>query len=294
MSARQTALVPGLDDAITSQIYEHIFVNDDHEVGGVLVGRLGDKALPTVTGAIAALEARGERASVTFTHDAWATVHATLERDFPDAQIVGWYHSHPGFGIFLSRHDLFIHENFFSDPRQVAYVVDPQAGTEGVFIWQDGRVAVLEERSTARPGTGTHRRTWEPPPADAAPPLPPLAPAATYAPLSPAEQVTLRPQPTPPPMPAPAPAPAPSAGRRHRHRHPGLPPPVRRRRRLGLPPPARRRRRRRRSPARSGTCRPLPITDGRPRSDGPRRPRPTQPSCGARCSRRPPSARSAA
>ena len=216
MSARQTALVPGLDDAITSQIYEHIFVNDDHEVGGVLVGRLGDKALPTVTGAIAALEARGERASVTFTHDAWATVHATLERDFPDAQIVGWYHSHPGFGIFLSRHDLFIHENFFSDPRQVAYVVDPQAGTEGVFIWQDGRVAVLEERSTARPGTGTHRRTWEPPPADAAPPLPPLAPAATYAPLSPAEQVTLRPPSTPPWTPSagpstPPPAPEPGA-----------------------------------------------------------------------------------
>ena len=201
-------IVPGLDDAITSQIYDHIFVNDDHEVGGVLVGTLGDKALPTVTGAIAALEARGERASVTFTHDAWATVHSTLERDFPDKQIVGWYHSHPGFGIFLSRHDLFIHENFFSDPRQVAYVVDPQAGTEGVFIWRDGRVTELAVGNTTRPGTGLQRREWVPPPAE---PAMPVAPAQPYAPLAADERVTLRssvpPSPPPPPRASPAPSP---------------------------------------------------------------------------------------
>src|SRR5215213_5846553 len=100
MSERQTAMiVPGLDDAIRSQIYDHVFANDDHEVGGVLVGTLGEQALPTVKGAIAALEARGERASVTFTHDAWATVHERLEREHEGEQIVGWYHSHPGFGI---------------------------------------------------------------------------------------------------------------------------------------------------------------------------------------------------
>jgi proteasome lid subunit RPN8/RPN11 len=150
--------LPGLSDAIKSAIYEHIYGNDDHEVGGVLVGTLGEKALPTVTGSIAALEARGERASVTFTHDAWSTVHSTLESDFPGQQIVGWYHSHPGFGIFLSRHDLFIHENFFSDPRQVAYVVDPHAGIEGVFVWRDGQVVELFQRPADRAGTGGQHR----------------------------------------------------------------------------------------------------------------------------------------
>jgi proteasome lid subunit RPN8/RPN11 len=206
MAARQaTPMVPGLDDAVTSQIYEHIFVNADHEVGGVLVGTLGDKALPTVTGAISALEARGERASVTFTHEAWATVHATLERDFPGQQIVGWYHSHPGFGIFLSRHDLFIHENFFSDPRQVAYVVDPQAGTEGVFIWRDGSVIKLVERRTSRPGTGSRRREMTLPPVAPAPPLAPVAPPVAH--MAPAENVTIR-SATPRPAPAPSPTPA--------------------------------------------------------------------------------------
>lgn len=148
--------VPGLNRRIRGEVYDHVFDNDDHEVGGVLVGRLGPGSLPVVTGSIAALEAEGKRASVTFTHAAWASIHGALERDFPDQQIVGWYHSHPGFGIFLSNHDRFIHDNFFSDERQIAYVVDPHAGTEGVFHWADGELVLLHERPCDRSGTGGH------------------------------------------------------------------------------------------------------------------------------------------
>ncbi len=139
---------------IKGPIYDHVYAHNDHEVGGVLVGRPGPEGVPTVTGSIAALEARGERASVTFTHEAWASVHEALDRDFPGEQIVGWYHSHPGFGIFLSGHDLFIHENFFSGPSQIAYVIDPHAGTEGVFGWRDGKIVVLEEGKTRRTSGG--------------------------------------------------------------------------------------------------------------------------------------------
>jgi proteasome lid subunit RPN8/RPN11 len=146
--------IPGLTRRVSGAIYDHVFDNDSHEVGGVLVGVMGDGPMPVVTGSIAALEARGERASVTFTHEAWSSIHQQLERDFPDGQIVGWYHSHPGFGIFLSSHDLFIHQNFFADPRQIAYVVDPHAGTEGVFGWRDGEIVLLEEAATSRAGTG--------------------------------------------------------------------------------------------------------------------------------------------
>jgi proteasome lid subunit RPN8/RPN11 len=150
----QPSLIPGLNRRVRSEIYDHIFANDDHEVGGVLVGSLGSGDLPAITAAIPALEADGQRASVTFTHEAWSEIHEKLDRDYPDRQIVGWYHSHPGFGIFLSEHDRFIHANFFSDARQVAYVVDPHAGTEGVFTWQSGELRLLEERPTDRPGTG--------------------------------------------------------------------------------------------------------------------------------------------
>jgi proteasome lid subunit RPN8/RPN11 len=149
--------IPGLSKRLRGAVYDHVYDNHTHEVGGVLVGDLGEGEMPVVSGCIAALEARGERASVTFTHDAWSSIHSQMESDFPGKQIVGWYHSHPGFGIFLSGQDIFIQENFFSDPRQIAYVVDPHAGTEGVFGWRAGKVELIEEAPAGRTGTGGTR-----------------------------------------------------------------------------------------------------------------------------------------
>ncbi len=62
------------------------------------------------------------------------------DRDYPDERIVGWYHSHPGFGVFLSEHDTFIHKNFFSSPQQVAWVYDPHSDEEGCFGWKSGEL----------------------------------------------------------------------------------------------------------------------------------------------------------
>jgi proteasome lid subunit RPN8/RPN11 len=136
-------------------MYDHVFAHPEGEVGGVLVGRVVRAGRLEIIGAIPALRAVGHRASVTFTHDAWAEIHTTMERKFsPDQRIVGWYHSHPGFGIFLSEHDLFIHRNFFYDTSQIAYVVDPYAATEGIFGWRDGQVEKLLERRTPRDPIG--------------------------------------------------------------------------------------------------------------------------------------------
>lgn len=129
-----------------TEMHRHIFEHPEYEVGGVIVGRLdGRTGKPRITGVIPALEAVGERASVTFTHEAWETILERQEEEFPNTQIVGWYHSHPGFGIFLSEHDLFIHRNFFGDQHQFAYVVDPIERSEGLFGWRDGDVHPIEK-----------------------------------------------------------------------------------------------------------------------------------------------------
>lgn len=149
-NARSKDQIVGLQAVSDAIIYRHVFENSDREVGGVLVGRTpADGGLPLLTGAIPAISADEQRATLTFTQDSWAHVHRILEREFPpDEQIVGWYHSHPGFGIFLSGHDLFIHENFFNAPSQIAVVVDPHAQAEGVFAWRDGGLTALFERPT--------------------------------------------------------------------------------------------------------------------------------------------------
>src|SRR5690349_6900039 len=42
--------------------------------------------------------------------------------------LLGWYHSHPGQGGFLTAHDVETHEKFFTDPWQVAILVAAEAG----------------------------------------------------------------------------------------------------------------------------------------------------------------------
>ena len=60
-----------------------------------------------------------------FTHDPWSEI--SRERDeFPDElQIVGWYHTHPDWGVFLSGMDMFICDNFFNKRLDVALVIAP-------------------------------------------------------------------------------------------------------------------------------------------------------------------------
>lgn len=134
---KRPAAIPGLSRVCEAVIYKHVFSNAEREVGGVLVGRIKQAgAMPVVTGAIPAIAADEQRAALTFTQDSWEHVHRVLDSEYPGEQIVGWYHSHPSFGIFLSGHDLFIHRNFFSGRSQIALVVDPIACEEGVFAWR--------------------------------------------------------------------------------------------------------------------------------------------------------------
>ena len=82
--------------------------------------------------------------TLTFTHETWDYVHSEHEKRFPDKKIIGWQHTHPNYGIFLSNYDMFIQENFFNLPFQVAYVIDPIQNLRGFFQWKNGRVEKLK------------------------------------------------------------------------------------------------------------------------------------------------------
>lgn len=82
-------------------------------------------------------------ATLTFTHETWDYVHKEQETKYPKLKILGWQHTHPSYGIFLSSYDLFIHENFFDMPYQIAYVIDPVQNLRGFFQWKQGKVVKL-------------------------------------------------------------------------------------------------------------------------------------------------------
>lgn len=128
--------------AVLEEIAAHTTSDTSVEQGGVLVGEI-DETTGTllVYGSVRADGAEATNSSLTFTHEAWDHISSVMERDWPGARIVGWYHSHPSFGIFLSEFDRFICDNFFSEPWQVAYVHDPIAGDDGFFARRDGTLA---------------------------------------------------------------------------------------------------------------------------------------------------------
>ena len=54
-------------------------------------------------------------------------------------RIVGWYHSHPGHGLFLSQTDLETHMQFYQfSPYAVSLVADPKSAEFGVWIYENG------------------------------------------------------------------------------------------------------------------------------------------------------------
>ncbi|MHC4608610.1 MAG: M67 family metallopeptidase, partial [Planctomycetota bacterium] len=106
-------------------VMSHARETADIEVCGVLMGYFKeDKYGPYVhvTHVIRAEGAEHKGNQVTFTHEAWNHINRKRDAEHADRSMVGWYHTHPDFGIFLSEMDQFIHKNFFSDPKQVAYV----------------------------------------------------------------------------------------------------------------------------------------------------------------------------
>lgn len=132
--------------AARDKMHAHAGADVSVEICGVLVGRLcqdDEGPFAIVEDCVCCESAASKFAEVTFTHESWAQINEEMDTKFAGKQIVGWYHSHPNFGVFLSDRDCFIHEHFFSGPGQVAYVIDPVRQEEGVFIWRDGTTAAL-------------------------------------------------------------------------------------------------------------------------------------------------------
>jgi proteasome lid subunit RPN8/RPN11 len=127
----------------------HALSSLDREVAGMLIGPPPEKQpdgryVVHVSDVIIAKHTKMHGASVTYTPESWRYVTDRLQERYPneEAVIVGWYHTHPGFGIFLSGMDLFIHQHFFTQKWHIALVLDPHARKSGFFCWDRAQTAV--------------------------------------------------------------------------------------------------------------------------------------------------------
>ena len=80
--------------------------------------------------------------NIQFGSAAWLTLDNALE-DNPGSKIVGWFHTHPGHGIFLSRDDLNVSYTYFNKPYQIALLLDNQISLKnnqlelGIFSFKE-------------------------------------------------------------------------------------------------------------------------------------------------------------
>jgi proteasome lid subunit RPN8/RPN11 len=137
-----------IDSKVMNSVEKHCFSETKLEVGGFLVGHTKDNRT-IVTAAYPAQHTRQGQTQLTFTHESWDAIHKEVDNKEGNETLIGWYHSHPGFGIFLSDYDQFIQHSFFADPSHIALVVDPIAGKRGVFVSRDEKIIqVLSEKTS--------------------------------------------------------------------------------------------------------------------------------------------------
>jgi len=132
-----------IHEDVLNKIEEYSSSNVKKELGSILVGDISKELGKThvvISDFIEAKYTDASAATLTFTHESWEYINSEHEKNYKNKKIIGWQHTHPNYGIFLSSYDMFIQENFFNLPFQIAYVIDPIQKISGFFQWKNGKV----------------------------------------------------------------------------------------------------------------------------------------------------------
>jgi proteasome lid subunit RPN8/RPN11 len=129
---------------VYSSIHEHAASSLPNETGGFLLGRVAfdaqrgswhievDETMPV------------EPLSQNPVHFSFTWRDVDRVRSYRESQhkaLVGWYHTHPDLGVFLSETDLEkTHRVLFAEPFQVALVYDPVRSVAGYFFWEGPQI----------------------------------------------------------------------------------------------------------------------------------------------------------
>lgn len=73
----------------------------------------------------------------------FATVQQALKKKNGQEEILGWVHTHPGFGTFLSEYDRIQHKRYFEKPWHIALVIDHLNQEKAVYFMNDNEFKVL-------------------------------------------------------------------------------------------------------------------------------------------------------
>jgi len=136
---------------VYSAMHQHAVDSLPNETGGFLLGRVGFDALRgswhvEIDEALPVEPQAQDPVHFSFT---WREVDRVRNHRAAQAKaLIGWYHTHPDLGIFLSETDLEkTHRVLFAEPFQVALVYDPVRGRAGYFFWEGPQIIDASQAS---------------------------------------------------------------------------------------------------------------------------------------------------
>jgi proteasome lid subunit RPN8/RPN11 len=125
---------------IWNGIIAHVESDTSREHGGLLYGTASvDNDFPNryfvaVTSFARPDQNRETPVSVEFTAESWIEILGHSSKLPRDSTLVGWYHSHPGLGVFMSATDKHTQRHFFKEKWQFSLVIDPFAAKQDFFV----------------------------------------------------------------------------------------------------------------------------------------------------------------
>ena len=174
----------GTDEASTFRVYlryplfraldDFALKDTSREQAGLLLGRIPEKG--DWVQVDEALDVGIDEGCSRFTERAWQRARRVARHRYPNLQVVGWFHTHPGTGVDLSAEEVTVHRRFFTEPWQVVYVVDPVLHERNFHTWLEGelgrasgfriygkeeKVMQVAEREPARPDEHLRERYLE-------------------------------------------------------------------------------------------------------------------------------------
>ncbi|MBL7062493.1 MAG: Mov34/MPN/PAD-1 family protein [Dehalococcoidia bacterium] len=147
-SPEDSKVVIYIDKQAYDDINRHGAANPEREIVGILLGNFSEdgsgKYRVDVVGIVKSESAPGNKTQAQFTHEVWLQLVESAKRDYPNQKVVGWYHTHPGFGAFMSDDDVNSHRLAFSNPWHVAAVCDPIKNELCFFGWDDSEIKAIK------------------------------------------------------------------------------------------------------------------------------------------------------
>lgn len=126
--------------------FSHLHALGEH--GGFLIGRKQElksaQQYEILVERFVPIPQKSDASRLVINQEHYRSVQRALRTGERGEEIVGWAHTHPGFGVFLSTFDKEQHERFFPEPWQVAYVMDNHAHERAAYRVVDGEWNRLE------------------------------------------------------------------------------------------------------------------------------------------------------